>query len=119
MIGRISYVSTTVAGAWGQAAISLGMGMCSREAFATVPPTVPDPNNEVEQPPRGWIYRDRVTVGQTAVGGESIYTIEFDIRAQRRLDEARIYIVHNNDPLQGTTFGVRANGIIRCLFKLP
>ena len=118
LIGDISCSSNTVAGAFGVERFSFGVGMASREAFAAG--IVPDPNSNVEEPPRGWVYKNTVAVSQNGIGTNVVTArVIFDIRAQRKLDSGRLFLAVNVDNVTGTSFTGNVTGLIRALFLLP
>ena len=114
---ELSLYSTTVVGAWGTQGVDLGIGITSQEAFAAG--VVADPNVSNDQPSRGWIYRTRKVVAQNGAGSQIIFELRGDIRSQRKLDDGECYIVINNGADLGTSFTVRAEGLIRQLWLLP
>jgi len=117
LILDLSFASRTVSGSWGVANVDIGVGLTSREAFSAG--VVADPSSETEEPSRGWIYRNRVLVSQNGTGTPVTMRVIADIRAQRRLDEGRIYIVVDHTVILGTVFALQFAGISRALFKLP
>jgi len=118
MLGELSFMSTTVAGAWGVQVLTMGVGGSSRVAFTA--DSLPTPNSNVEQPPRGWVWKTSVAVAQNGAGAPVVMErVHFDIRAQRKLDGGRLWIVFVNVNLQGTSASVLVSGLIRVLFLLP
>ncbi len=118
VIGDLVFVSTTVAGAWGVNRMGIGIGGCSREAFTAG--VVPDPLSETEEPPRGWIYRHVAVMSQNGIGTPVVSgRVQFDIRAQRRLDSGRHFLAFDNEAQFGTTASYRVIGLVRALYLLP
>ena len=114
---RLDFASNTVAGAWGHNQIDMGIGVSAQEAFAAG--VLPDPNISNEKPARGWVYRSSVGVAQNGVGAPVVYSVTADIRGARKVENGELYMVWLNTPIQGTSFGINARGLVRCLFKLP
>ena len=115
-IGDLTFLSGTTAGANGQQRLSLGIGMASREAFTAG--VLPDPESETEEPARGWVYRTVLGVTQS-VQAQPMVRLQFDIRAQRRLDSGRLWVRVVNLDVGGTGFNILVCGIVRSLFLLP
>ena len=115
-IGELSLFAVA-AGAFGVQRIDLGIGIASQEAFAAG--VVSDPTTADEEPSRGWVYRQRCVVAQNGAGMNPIYRCTFDIRAQRKIDGAELFITFDNRDETGTTFLVAVSGLVRCLFLLP
>ena len=114
----LSFYSRVIAGAHGIQRVALGIGMCSREAFTAG--VVPDPESDVEFPARGWIYRTIFAVAQNGIGAPVIQRqLTLDLRAQRRLDNGRMFLRMVNTDISGTGFDVSMTGIVRALFLLP
>ena len=109
--------SASVAEAWGTQIADIGIGITSQEAFAAG--VVADPNTAGDQPSRGWIYRTRVAVAQNGIGAQVLYEVRADIRSQRKLDDGECFIILANGVDLGTSFTVKANGLIRQLWLLP
>jgi len=115
-IVRLNVSSTSVAGAWGVQRVDMAIGIASREAFtATV---FPDPGTGTERPPRGWIWRDDITVGQNGIGTPIVTRVVADLRASRKIENGRIFIIADNNDMDGTAFAVRLTGLVRLLIKL-
>jgi len=116
-IVQLQLFSVTVAGAWGVQIADVGVGITSQEAFAAG--VLADPATPGDQPSRGWIYRTRKVVAQNGIGAQVLYEITVDIRAGRKLDDGECYLILENTAVAGTTFTVRASGIVRQLWMLP
>ena len=115
-IGSLSFFSGTVAGAWGKQILDIGIGIASREAVTAG--VVPDPNVAADRPPRGWLYRARRVVEQNGAGAPIVLWVPFDIRAQRRMDEADLFLAINSTGSTGTAFTTEAAVLIRFLLLL-
>jgi len=117
LIADLSFMSNTVAGAWGVQRFAMGVGMASREAYTAE--SLPSPNSDVEEPARGWIYQNIIAVSQNGVGGVVTTRVLFDLRAQRRLDSGRMFFKFVNSDLFGTSASIHVVGMVRALFLLP
>ena len=111
-----SSFSTTVAGAWGVQILSIGIGVTSQEAFAAG--VLPDPDVPTDKPPRGWVYRTSQVVTQNGAGSPVTHDREVDIRGARKVENGELYIVVDNNPIVGTPFTARIQGMCRTLYKL-
>jgi len=102
----------------GSAALDIGIGLTSQEAFAAA--VHPDPNVTTDHPTRGWIYRCRhklhgFAADQAAVDVRTVYR---DLRAKRKIENGELYMTWFNTLLSGTASSVQVVGITRCLFEL-
>ena len=102
----------------GSQIIDVGIGVTSQEAFAST--ILPDPNNAIDHPTRGWVYRCRHKIhgfaaDQAAVDVRSVYR---DIRSKRKIDNGELYIHIVNSALSGAASSIQVIGITRCLFLL-
>ena len=86
-------------GTEGDCRIDLGIGVTSREAFTIGKTAVPDPSQETEYPPRGWLFvaTKRATI---AVGASFEWVIpavfQADLRAQRKIDKGVLFLFAKN-----------------------
>ena len=103
----------------GQQRVSIGIGVASEEAFNAA--VVPNPSVASEEPTLGWIYRCiHLVVDETlATGKPEVVRVDRDIRASRKIDSGKLYLVWENEAVEGSTFSVRLSGMLRCLIKLP
>ena len=115
-IVSVSVFSITVAGAWGIQVASIAIGVASQEAFAAS--ILPDPNVATDKPPRGWVYRTSQVVAQNGAGAPVSHDLRADIRGARKIENGELYVIMTNDPVAGTTFSIRMEGLIRTLYKL-
>jgi len=113
---EFSLYSTSVAGAWGVQRVDLAIGMSAQEAFAAS--VLPDPNTATEKPARGWLWRTSVSISQNGIGTDIVHRIRADIRGARKLENGELYVIAHSTARAGTTFTVRWDGLVRCLFKL-
>ena len=116
-IGELSLNSLTVAGAYGVMKLALGITMLDADAAAAG--AFPDPNQALDKPPRGWVYRTQCGVSQNGVGTPIITRCTFDIRAMRRFEGSVAYLIIDNNSSVGTSFTTQVHGYIRCLTLLP
>ncbi len=112
----LGMISQDVAGAWGIQQIDLAIGVASQEAFAAG--VVPDPNSDTDKPPRGWVFRSQRLVAQNGVGHQVVFPLEMDIRGARKIENGELYVVANNTFVNGTSFTVKVQGLVRTLYKL-
>ena len=117
MIGELSFASNTIAGAFGNQIIDIGIAILDRDAIAAS--AHPDPNSVEDEPPSGWLYRNRIRVGQNGAGAPTIYVVRFDMRAQRKLNGGQVELILQSTTSTGTAFTVDFSGIIRTLVLLP
>ena len=117
LIGELGLYSTTVAGAWGVQKYDIGFAMLDDDAFAAA--ALPDPNIATDYPPRGWLFRTRCVVAQNGTGAPVVTRCVFDIRAQRKMDNAVLVMIVNNVNTAGTSFTIENTGIVRALLLLP
>ena len=108
--------STTTAGAWGVQAVDFGIGVASQEAFAAG--VVPDPDVPTDKPPRGWVWRTAKNVAQNGSSTEVVTHLMADIRGARKIENGELYIAVDNNNVQGTSFEIDVQGLIRTLYKL-
>jgi len=85
------------------AAIDIGIGVSSAEAFALGVTALPDPNTAGDYPPRGWLYVSRQYVEQALPTGGTPTAIhrkdarfQFDIRAMRKIDKGVLFAIWRN-----------------------
>ncbi len=103
----------------GDAIISVGVGVASTEAFSAG--TVANPSVGTDFPTRGWLYRARFRLFQVAADLPQVFPIEIDrdLRAQRKMENGRLFIVVENAPNLGVAVVANIVGVTRCLFLVP
>ena len=102
----------------GHQRMSMGIGVISQEGFGAG--VVPDANSVLDRPPRGWLWREQlVCVGAASMVSHAPAVFRADIRGKRKVDNGELVIIIDNDPIDGTAFGVRVVGMIRIVFLLP
>jgi len=118
IVGHLVLIPSSVsASALGSTGVDFGIGVISAEALAA--PTVPDPNVNGDVPAAGWLYRSRLihmreNNGPTEAGG-FIDSVDFDIRAARKVDRGKLFFATHPEAIDGTILAVRLAGIIRVL----
>ena len=96
-------ISTTVMDS--TSIVDVGIGVASIEAFDAGVAALPSPSVDTEFPPRGWLYVSSQEVAEQLHGstGESIQVtparFSFDLRAMRKIDKGRLFLVMNNTNL--------------------
>ena len=117
LIGRLDFSSATVAGAYGHQIIDVALAVLDRDAIAAS--ALPDPNDADDSPATGWLYRNRIRVMQNGVGANTITTLTFDVRSQRKLNGGQLELILVSTASTGTNFTTDVSGIIRTLVLLP
>jgi len=99
--------------------VDVGVGIASREAFTAG--VLPDPDSASDEPPRGWVYRDRVMVPgrQVTSAGRTISQFRADVRAQRKIEEGILWVQINSSVLEGAGISTWFSMLVRCLFLIP
>ena len=98
--------------------VDMGIGVFSEDA--AVASAFSDPDTEIDQPARGWLYRGRGMVRLEI--GENLYEgvrVDKDIRAQRRLDRGVLYLVVDSNTTEGTSATIVLRGLVRVLMRMP
>ena len=97
----------------------MGIGMSSDDAFTAN--ALADVNTDSDFPMGGWLWRDMVMVMDETLGsGVTPYIeVRVDLRAQRKLDRASVFLARSNTAQEGTNFSVEMTAFIRMLYKLP
>ena len=111
--------AATPGAASGQQQIELGIAMASDDAF--VGGALPDVETGDDFPIGGWLWRDVFLVIDETLANGPVPAVEvkIDLRSQRKLDRASIYLATHHSAIEGTDFNIRRSGIIRSLYKLP
>ncbi len=117
LIVGLDISSNTVAGAWGKARFSVGIGLASEQAL--LGGSVPDPQTEVDFPPGGWLWRGIYVASQNGAGAPISSRIDLDLRAQRKLLGGQPFIHWTNTVITGTQFTIGVQGLVRMLVRLP
>ena len=95
--------------------VDLGIGVTSVEAF--VNDDVPDPAQDGDYPPRGWVYAVTGTYykGIAADDPSHFPRLVADIRSSRRVDKGRLFVKLNSTLVQNTQATTLWIGRIRAL----
>ena len=100
------------------AAVCIAIGVASVEAFDVGITALPNAHQQAEFPPRGWLYRDVKLCWQYLVSGAPHQKhnahFEFDLRAARKIDKGRLFMLIRNSSDFGTT-ALDVTGIVRAL----
>ncbi len=99
--------------------IDIGIGVSSAEALAIGVTALPSPVLADEYPPRGWLYVARkVCTGKfTDTTGliRNPAVFSFDLRAMRKIDKGRLFMVMHNTNSDGADTAVSLRGRVRVL----
>ena len=119
MILDLSLVATPPGAVSGMQRLSIGIGLVSDDAFSAS--AFPEPSETDDFPVGGWIYRGmRLIRDETLASGiiaqERLY---LDLRVQRKLERSSVVFMTKNDAVEGSTFSVAVQGLVRSLYKLP
>ena len=103
----------------GSQRLAIGLGIASQEAFAAG--VLPDPNQDSDFPPRGWIWRAAYRVYGFAADQPAIdrQRVDMDLRSRRKLENGISYLVADNIDVEGSGGSVRIVGRIRQLWLVP
>jgi len=100
--------------------LDMGIGVMSEEAFAVGITASPDPRVSVDAPPRGWLWRDSMTIViENTTGLEqgifSFPNIRADLRAMRKVDRGVLFLVTAKTAISGAERNIDLSGLIRVL----
>ena len=100
--------------------IDVGVGVTSVEAFAVGIMGVPQPHNETEYPPRGWLYVATQSVMNSITTGAEAAVMraarfQFDLRAMRRVDKGILFLAIQSSAGKGTGITTLVTGRVRTL----
>ena len=109
---------------WGTTGVQrIQMGILVASNDATAAGALADPNDAVDYPTQGWVWRDEACVVNQSVGSPvgiiPAVVMNRDIRAQRKLDRSSLSYRLFNSAVDGTATTVRVVGLIRNLYRLP
>ena len=118
IIGHYTVAPTgAVAAIAHESLIDIGIGVVSAEAFNAG--VVPDPNIDGDVPDRGWLYRDTLYLMFNNLSGtveDYLYpSLRFDVRAARRVDRGKLFLVVHRTTIAGTDHACRITGLTRVL----
>ncbi len=119
MLFNLVMAPSTPGAVSGQMATDIGIALVSADAFTAG--AVPDPSTDADFPVSGWLFRHRTLIrDETLASGIVEFTrVKEDLRAMRKLDRSFVTLILETSGVEGTTFTVRAHGLIRTLYKLP
>ncbi len=99
--------------------VDVGIGVSSLQAFNTGGAALPDPSQEDEYPPRGWLYAATQPVFTQAESVGVIVSVArfvFDLGAMRKLDKGVLYLtMEQNNILVGASMRVVGRVRSMCL----
>jgi len=103
----------------GSQRMSLGIAMADRTAFDA--PSLPNPGNAGNFPPRGWVWRSQYRIFGFAADQPAVFTrrIDLDLGSRRKLDNGVSYFIQENIAIEGVASSVLMTGMIRQLWLLP
>jgi len=119
MLFNMTFTAAVPGAVSGQMHTDIGIALVSADAF--VAGAVPDPSTDSDFPVSGWLFRHRCLIWDEtlATGIVPIHMVKEDLRAMRKLDRSFLTLILETSGVEGTTFTVRAHGLIRSLYKLP
>jgi len=99
-------------------AVDLGIGVSAPEAF--IANVLPDPNQDLESPARGWLWTDRLltSFSNSSTFGIELYEraeVRFDIRSSRKVDKGVLYLNGLSSNIDNSPMTTRLTGRIRVL----
>ena len=118
LIGHLTVIpGTSLSVVDGAMAIDIGIGVSALEAFTAG--VLPDPDQEQDQPARGWLYATRLLFFR-AVGAGPVDTwhypeLHFDVRAARKVDRGVLYLFVKSGAALGSSQDVFISGRVRAL----
>ena len=101
------------------AQLSMGIGIASQEAFALGTSAVPDPDVAGDHPIQDWVVRRLGMVVEDNTNMAVPLHLMGDIRAQRKIEGAEVFIYTTQAFVVGAGFNVHVLGLVRCLYLLP
>jgi len=122
LVGRLSALPQTPEGQVdGVMSVRLGIGVAASEAFGIANSAgLPQPDIAADVPIRGWLYRQHMLVAKEHATGTTnewthVDTVQFDLRAARKVDRGVLYFIVEANVVDGTAFNVRLTGLLRAL----
>jgi len=118
IIGRLTICPNSITNQIsGLTVVDFAIGVSSVEAFTAS--VLPDADQSVEAPPRGWLWTTRTICIQDRLNTEPasrfVDQIEFDVRSMRKVDKGRLFLQMENNQASGTAFTVSVIGRVRVL----
>jgi len=122
LLVHLAFLTTTEGGSEGIMRVDCGIGVITDDAFTAA--ARPDPDQDLDRPARGWLWRDSFVSRETVQGTNLVSPGFFidhhvDIRARRRLDDGVLFLGMTNTIIAGTGHAVQVAGLIRTLVLLP
>ncbi len=100
--------------------LAVGIGIAGFDAIEQGAASLPDPNQESQFPPTGWLYRGiKILSAGVDAAASSWVNWDLDLRAQRKLLYGDIFLRLDNANVQGTSFTCRLHVLTRVLVRLP
>jgi len=99
--------------------VDVGVGVTSLEAFTVGGASLPNPSDENQYPPRGWLYVSTQPVYQQAESTGVINAVarfQFDLRAMRKVDKGVLFLtMEQNNILVGGSMRIVGRTRVLCL----
>ncbi len=105
----------------GRMIVDIGIGVASVEGFAVAASAgLPIVSGGASSPPRGWLYRDEMSIIKVHSTGTTFEImkddrVRFDLGAMRKIDKGVLFFIAEADGAAGTAFNVKLTGPIRCM----
>ena len=121
IIGHLEVSPDSTSESEGSVTVDIGIGVASTEAVLIGVTALPDPTQEDEYPPRGWIYVARRRQSQSLPTGgtptamwrqDAIF--DFDVRAMRKIDKGVLFMFVETNTIDGAG-STRIVGRVRTL----
>ena len=99
----------------GSQLFSIGIGISGDTVTAG---SLPDPEDDADFPPRGWIWKARYRIWGFAADQPAVFTrrVDLDIRAMRKLDNGEGFMIATNADNEGVASAITVRGLIRQLW---
>jgi len=119
IIGELSLYGAVTSESEYDQLVDIGIGVASVEAFTVGGSSLPQPNVDVQQPPRGWMFAAQGHFWQFKAAnneqqrGEQMF--RFDLRASRKVDRGVLYLAITNTNISGSSTSALVVGRVRVL----
>ena len=119
ILAHLWLTATTPGAVSGIQRVHCGIGLASDDAFSAN--ALPDIDQDSDFPVGGWMWRDLYVIKDETLASGVFAPIEIkvDLRAQRKMDRASVFLARSNTANEGSAFSVRMTGLVRVLYKLP
>ena len=114
---KLNLFANPMSGVEGGAKLDQGIAVLDVDAFTAG--AVPDPVNNVDRPPRGWLWRQSNMVFDDSTRVIPGTILREDIRSKRKLDGGKLILIQDGTAIMGAVFPIGVVGIIRILYLLP